>query len=141
MKHQCITTTNNDVLLKEAGKKVLVKNSDKLSIKKITYDGCEVKNLKGVDYICRIDPDTDILIELKGADIYHAIQQINNTLHTLTKKNDLLSNRIGVLKCRQVPKAGRHILKSREKLLRSFKCKVEISSSSSIFCAKRLKFI
>lgn len=52
------------------------------------------QNVSKCDYAIFIDTNYLILIELKGVDISHAIDQIENTINTLIRNNGVSVNRI-----------------------------------------------
>jgi hypothetical protein len=70
------------VFIEESGVRATFANPRNKSIRKIHYDGCYCKRqteLKA-DYIVGLPTVLDVIVELKGSDLRHAVDQVETTL-------------------------------------------------------------
>jgi len=106
----------------------------------IRFDGCVVKGNKAVDWIIRKPGYFDALIEIKGSDVEHALDQIHTSLCILSGTSDLEKNRVGVIFCRQYPSGSTTINRRRERILKDFGAAVLIKSSSKVVMSSEFNF-
>jgi hypothetical protein len=78
----CIQTfRDSKPKVEQNGRKAVFLNPEKVPIKKVRVDGCLiVGNTLKADYILCLPNVVDVIVELKGKDIYHARDQIVATL-------------------------------------------------------------
>jgi hypothetical protein len=65
------------IKVEDGGRKAIILNSERAIIKKVTVDGCLITGpgLKA-DYVLSKPDLVDVIIELKGKDVPHAVEQI-----------------------------------------------------------------
>lgn len=78
----CIQTVyDSKPKVEENGRKAVFLNPERAAIKKVRVDGCLiVSDTLRADYIVSKPGAVDVIVELKGKDIYHARDQIVATL-------------------------------------------------------------
>jgi hypothetical protein len=101
----CIQTVcDSKPKVEENGRKAVFLNPENAAIKKVRVDGCLVTgNSPRADYIVSKPGVVDVIVELKGKDIYHAKDQIVATL-SFWKAYPPFSKRIaGLIVCSRSP--------------------------------------
>jgi len=84
---ECIeATTDSRVKVSERGRKAIFLNPDNCNYSKVRVDGCVVKNAKAADWVVSKHAVGDIIVELKGRNVEHAVKQINATAALWTEK-------------------------------------------------------
>lgn len=77
-------TSNKKIVLKENRREFIIENHSNFKINKVRVDGCYITDGSRCDYLVEIINSSSIervfYIELKGKDIEHAIEQLENTL-------------------------------------------------------------
>jgi hypothetical protein len=78
----CIeTVSDSKPKVEENGRKVVFLNPERTPVKKVKVDGCLITaNVPKADYVVAMPGVIDVIVELKGKDIYHAKDQILATL-------------------------------------------------------------
>jgi hypothetical protein len=84
------------IKVEEKGKQAIFLNPDKSTFTRIKIDGCLVKEATACDWLV-IKNNTDrVIVELKGCDVSHALDQVEATFIHLASLN-LLSGRVAAL--------------------------------------------
>lgn len=81
--HKCIEMSNEPALhVSEKGIGATFVNRRRRELRKIKYDGCHcrVAGEGRADFIVGFDRLIDVIIELKGSDLKHALVQVTDTL-------------------------------------------------------------
>jgi hypothetical protein len=81
--HECIEISNAPSLhVSEEGIGATFRNPRRKEVRKIKYDKCYFRATKGgrADYIMGYSNDIDVILELKGSDLKHALVQVTDTL-------------------------------------------------------------
>ncbi|MGD0911268.1 MAG: hypothetical protein ABR928_05190 [Terracidiphilus sp.] len=89
--NECVEFTNRISLpVNEKGVSATFRNPRRNELRKIKYDKCYFKTIEGgrADYIIGYDREIDVILELKGSDLKHAMIQVSDTLERW--RNDLL---------------------------------------------------
>ena len=142
MKKECVSEKSDRVVpIRDVGRKINIVNRSNFILQIIKYDGCEVSGVEAADYLVRIPSVSDHIIELKGRNIEHALDQISSTIERLRVANELMSEIFGAVSCKQVPKSGCAILKKRESIKRKYGVDVAISSSKIHYCIESCCFV
>lgn len=99
-----VATTVSRVKVEENGRCAVFVNEDRAVFHKVKVDGCLVENILCADYVvCKSDVGS-VVVELKGTDVEHAVDQIDATICML--KNCGAPKRLGKSKVSQLPVAG-----------------------------------
>ncbi|MEN9472116.1 MAG: hypothetical protein RLZZ495_205 [Pseudomonadota bacterium] len=102
----CEDVTHSKVKIEENGKQVVFLNKDKNTITKVRVDGCVLINKTACDWwIKKNDIDASVLVELKGCDVEHALEQIEATFRFLSNSQCLLKRNAAIIVC---SKPSRH---------------------------------
>jgi hypothetical protein len=74
------------IVLQENKSKITFLNNQRQEIRVIKVDGCAIQNKEDLrcDYALIPCPEVEIYVELKGSDIYHAVQQLESTICLLS---------------------------------------------------------
>ena len=96
LRHDC----SKDIPLREIGEKRTYRLFNKSEKEIIVYqvDGglISVDDVSKCDYAIYTEDDWLYLIELKGADLEHALEQINSTINTLLKRPNIKVKKLNV---------------------------------------------
>jgi len=96
--HCSVSDSSTRVSVEENGKKATFTNKKREAYIKTQIDGCLIINQTSCDWwISR--GNESILIELKGKDVSHALDQIEATFRFLSRENLLTAKRAGLIVC------------------------------------------
>ena len=115
----CIETVRDSKpKVEENGRKAIFLNPERVSIKKVRVDGCLIKEdgLKA-DYIVSKPEVIDVIVELKGKDIYHARDQILATLPFWRAYPSFSTKIAGLIVCTRSPLAASELQLMKKKAL------------------------
>jgi hypothetical protein len=118
MTAHCIVETTNSIEKFEERRSVLnIKNSARREMLRVKVDGCLIVEGKKCDWLL-IDKETntEIFIELKGADVGEGIKQICASAAALSKKP---KNKFGYIVCTRSPISSPAIQKLQKEILKS----------------------
>lgn len=106
---KCTESTNGKTIaVEESGRKFVIKNPKAMTVKKVKVDGCLIDdNRERCDYLFELGSvaaNCAVYLELKGADIEKAIDQLTKTVGYL--KNIHKCKKICHIVASRVPKAG-----------------------------------
>jgi hypothetical protein len=77
----CVSeTTDSFIKVEERGKKLVINNTDRRRFQKVRVDDCLTKQETGADWLIVLPGQGEVVVELKGKDVPHAIKQIRATL-------------------------------------------------------------
>lgn len=78
--------TDPIIVLQENKSKMIFENPTQAPVRKITVDGCVIKDNETLrcDYVLVPDYEVEIYVELKGKDIAHAVKQLESTIELLS---------------------------------------------------------
>ena len=106
----CIETVRDSKpKVEENGRKAIFLNPERVSIKKVRVDGCLIKE-DGLKVI-------DVIVELKGKDIYHARDQILATLPFWRAYPSFSTKIAGLIVCTRSPLAASELQLMKKKAL------------------------
>lgn len=138
---ECIQVSKNKIIpLPDSGKVINLKNPSQRKIEKIKFDGCVVKNRRAADYLISASNGAEIIFELKGRDVEHAVSQIESTAEIIRTMNLRYNPKFGAIYCKQVPAGSISINRKREHLKKKHGINIIISSSKANFCIEKISF-
>lgn len=77
----CVSeTTDSFIKVEEKGKKLVIINKDRRRFQKVRVDDCLLKQETGADWLIVLPGQGEVVVELKGKDVPHAIKQVRATL-------------------------------------------------------------
>ena len=88
--------TSRLVTVEENGRAAHFQNPQKAAVRRVLVDGGLMKQGKRADYVVSNPGIVDVIVELKGSDTAHGIEQIRAT-YPVWKKHQLSSNMFGAL--------------------------------------------
>ena len=98
----CYENTNvTKIKLQEKGKQVIFLNPQKEEFVKAKVDGCIISNAVACDWLVVKKGVGSILVELKGCDVSHALDQIRETFEKLTKRQLIEGQPAALIVCRK----------------------------------------
>jgi len=105
-------------------------NPEQAPIRKIRADGCLVTEGAAADWIVSKTDLVDVIVELKGRDVDHAIQQIVSTLrfwskHDGCKQKDHLA---ALIICTQYPRDSTKIERARRQIAHEHRAPLHVKS-------------
>tara|TARA_R100000935_G_C2780916_1_gene141666 strand:- start:188 stop:595 length:408 start_codon:yes stop_codon:yes gene_type:complete len=121
------STKDKIIVFSEKRSKLIVKNDSQKDVLKVTVDGCEITSGIRCDYLMIVN-EKEYFIELKGQDVNHAIEQIEETIKSLSSdaKN---SEKVSFIICTRSPLASTSIQNFQVKFRKKFRCKLIIKNS------------
>ena len=83
---ECVTVTHNRLIpLEENNRKLTFVNNLKQKIEKIKIDNCVITNGRCCDWLVIDTKNTEYFVELKGADVKHAVKQLIATIQQVSQ--------------------------------------------------------
>lgn len=139
---KCSTTVRvSKVKVMEKGKQAVFLNPDKELFTKTRVDGCVIINSIACDWLIQHGNITSILVELKGCDVDHALEQIEATLAYMSK-NGLLNKQVAALIVCSKP--SRHpcftskLQKAKARISQKYKAPLHVVTGNHEFKIERL---
>jgi len=97
----------------EHGRQAVIRNGNRESFIRSKVDGCMLKQQTAADWVVSKPKVGDVIIELKGGDVSHAVDQIQATLN-YWNKNNLSNGKFGALVvCSKYPKVDTKIQRAK----------------------------
>ncbi|MGA3949193.1 hypothetical protein ACI2TD_25590 [Ralstonia nicotianae] len=124
----CVTVTREKrIKVSEVkSRKAIVLNLKGEKFHVTNFDGCMVKNTVAADFVVSREAVGDLIIELKGKDVKHAMEQIIATASYL-RDNEVAEGRVGgVVVCKEYPKTTTTIQTLKMGLKKKFDCPVKV---------------
>ena len=119
----------SNLKFEEFGRKVIIENPDKVEHLRVKIDGCVIKNGERADWLVSRPGFASVIIELKGRDVTHALEQVEATL-AHCKAGGHFEGRVGALiMCKQVPRALTSAQRATDRFRKSYGSTLTISSS------------
>jgi hypothetical protein len=115
-----VERTVSRVLVEECQRKATFLNhkNEKFVVTKV--DGCLIKNAIAADYVVSRQGVGDVIVELKGRDVDHAVKQIEATARHWISESLGAGRMAGLVVCRQFPKASASVQKIQQRFTRAF---------------------
>jgi hypothetical protein len=116
--------------VEENGRRAVFLNPERVSIKKVKVDGCLItgSGLKA-DYIVAKPGVIDVIVELKGADVYHARDQIIATLPFWRGYPPFSTKVAGLIVCSRSPTSSSDLQVMKAKVLIHHKLWLEVDEN------------
>lgn len=131
---KCIETTNVTLIqVEEIGRKATFQNTKRENYLKIEVDGCVMVNRKAADWLI-VKPDVgSIIIELKGRDVEHAVNQISETAKFLMENKDLSGKFSALIVCNQFPRASPSIQKKMNSFRKMYNAPLHVVTKNYVY--------
>lgn len=122
----CITETRErNIKFEENKRKIIFHNPSSSPYKKVKVDGCAITaGLKCDNLLVSDDEHSEYYVELKGTDVMHAVDQLENTIQKIGEFDD---DRHSYIICTNVsPKCRTEIQKKQKHFRKSYKSELLI---------------
>ncbi|WP_175735977.1 hypothetical protein [Burkholderia ambifaria] len=132
-KKLCVTVTRaKKIKVTEAkSRTAIILNPGETEFNVVRFDGCAVTNEIAADFVVTKQKFGDLVIELKGKDVKHAIEQITATASYL-RANEVAEGRVGgVIVCKEYPKTTTTIQVLKMGLKKKFDCPIKVFTKDS----------
>lgn len=120
---ECVELVRHRLIkLEDRGSKrtLIVENSDQEAMSRVRMDGCVVKQSVCADWVLSKQNVGDLVVELKGSDVAHAVAQVIAAASFL-QENGLRQGKLGgVIVCTRYPKVDATILRLRNQFSKRF---------------------
>lgn len=127
MAHSCTqVVSHSKVRVEENGRKAVFRNETNVDYEVSKIDSCVVTSGPRADYLVTELGVASVIVELKGRDVAHALEQIfASVAHSDVKK--LLEDRIGFLVvCSRYPRFDTFVMRAKTKAAQQFKAGLHI---------------
>lgn len=117
------------VSVEENATKATFSNPAKKKFTKTQIDGCLVKNQTACDWLIVRDSKDGVLVELKGSDVAHALDQIEASFKFLREAQRLTPNRGGLIVCTkrsQHPAFNSKVQRVKDRLMKNYSAPLHI---------------
>ncbi|WP_428309114.1 hypothetical protein [Hydrocarboniphaga sp.] len=127
----CFSVTKaTKIKVEENGRKATFLNERRLEFIRTQMDGCLVKNQTAADWVVSRRSVADVIVELKGKDVKHAIDQILASAIYLTEKGLRNGKLAGLVVCRQYPRFDTTIQRGQMQFAKIYKGPIRIESKN-----------
>lgn len=129
------------VKISEKGKQAIFLNPLREEFTKTKIDGCKIINSIACDWLITHKDINSVVVELKGCDVEHALEQIEATFEYL-KKNDLLTTNISAMivcsKPSKHPLFTSKLQKAKSRLSQKYKSPLHVVTGSHEYVIERV---
>ncbi|WP_186258662.1 hypothetical protein [Burkholderia gladioli] len=130
-KPDCVRSTRvSKIKISEKRAKAVILNPNNDEYDVTRFDGCVVNNEVAADFLVSKTKVGDLIVELKGKNVKHAVEQIIATA-TFLRKNSMSEGRLGALiVCNEFPKANTMVQLLKLELKNKFDCPLRVSTEN-----------
>lgn len=93
----CKATTDLRIKVEENSKRATILNAERREFVVCQIDGCELKQKTACDFFIQRESKDAVLVELKGRDVSHAIDQIEATFLHLSQNGRLKGRKAALI--------------------------------------------
>lgn len=141
---ECVENVDHSrVLVSEKGRAATILNPERSIVRRILIDNCLITMGPRCDWVISVKDRLDILIELKGKDVSHAVDQLAATL-AIWQEHHLRDRQIPIsalVVCSRYPRFDTKIQKAKERLARDYKVPLHVSTRNEEYlCSDLRKF-
>lgn len=129
---------HSKVAVKEKGKQAIFVNEERKLFYIIRVDGNLIKNEISSDYVVRKAEVGNVIIELKGMDVDHAVEQILATARYWKKNGYKNSPVAGLVVCSRKPSFDTKVQRHRSKFAKEFNGPLHVVSHNDEFVFERV---
>lgn len=123
-------TRDSKIKVEENGKKVIISNDTKEKYTKLKIDGCLLKQKTASDWAISKEEFGDLVIELKGCDVDHAVDQIKASIVFL-ETNNLRNGKLACLiVCSRYPRVDTKIQRAQMEIASKYKAPLHVSTQN-----------
>lgn len=131
--HKKADCFSDSTVAKEKGKEFRLENKSKRTVCQVRVDGCLIddKRTKRCDFLFKVcETEIHYLVELKGADVNKAVEQIVHTFEFINKKLKLPPKHFeGIIVSSSIPRAAEQKFRTlKEKCFKEKKLRIQKES-------------
>ncbi|WP_146140343.1 hypothetical protein [Alsobacter soli] len=124
---------NTRIKVEECGRKAVILNSERKQYIIVRYDGCVIKNQKAADYIIRNNNVGNLIVELKGKNVEHAVDQVIATADKIKNANNEEILLGALIVCTQFPRINTKIQKAKDTMRKRFNAPLHVVTKNYEF--------
>ncbi|MBD9468002.1 hypothetical protein [Pseudoxanthomonas sp. PXM01] len=136
-------TKDSNVKVAEGARSAVFKNLKKAAYHRVRVDGCLIKNKTAADFMVSCPGVGSVVVELKGTDVEHAVDQIDATLEHVKGCEKLKELRpfAGLVVCARYPRFDTGLQRLTKKFVAKHKVPIHVVAKNDEFdLEKVLKF-
>ena len=113
-------------------------NLQRLPHLKVQVDGCILKNQLAADYVVSQGVIGDVIVELKGKDVEHAVKQVEATASHWQEQGYRVGRLAALIVSTQFPKANTQVRKAQENFAKKYKGPLHVVTKNYEGCLERV---
>lgn len=121
-------TTDSKIKVEECGRKAVFLNEDRHSYVRTKVDGCLVEGSPASDWVVSRQQLGDVIVELKGTDVSHAITQVTATAALWENSDRRCGALAALIVCSQYPRIATGIQRAKERFKREYRAPLHVVS-------------
>ena len=126
------------ISVRERKQRAIFVNEDKALFIITRVDGCVTHNETAADWVVSKENVGDVVIELKGRDVDHAVQQVRATADFWRDQGLRIGQIAGLIVARQYPRSSTRVQRAQQAFARSFRGALHVATSNSEFQIERV---
>lgn len=127
----CFTKTKDSkIKVEENGRKVIISNQLKEKYTKLKIDGCLIKQETASDWAISKKDFGDLVIELKGCDVDHAVDQIKASIVFLETNKLRNGNLACLIVCSRYPRVDTKIQRAQATIASKYKAPLHVTTQN-----------
>jgi hypothetical protein len=135
----CVSLNRNSkVTVKENGKQAIFLNPERIIYCVIHVDGCVIQQKIASDYVISKAEVGDVVIELKGCDVDHAVDQVFATAEFWTRNKFRVGKIAGLIICSRKPSFDTKIQRVQALFAKKFEAPMHVIARSDEFVFERV---
>lgn len=132
------STRDSKIKVEEKGKKVIISNEMKETYTKIKLDGCLLQHITASDWAISKKELGDLVIELKGCDVDHAVDQIKASILFLDTHNLRNGKLACLIVCKRYPRIDTKIQRAKMEIASKYKAPLHITTENKEYAFSNL---
>ena len=130
--------TDSKIKVEEGSRKAVFLNDARAQMHRTRVDGCLVRNRVAADFVVSAVETGDVVVELKGKDVVHAVEQILETASELATCERKRGPFGGLVVCNQYPRIDTKIQKLKAQFAKVYKGPVHVVTKNYEFRLERV---
>lgn len=121
-----VETTDSNVKVEEGGKKANFLNQARATFSRTRVDGCLKQQSIAADFVVSKKGVGDVIVELKGTDVNHAMEQIFATARFMFSCTEKRGPIAGLVVCSQYPRIDTKVQRLKLQFAKEFKSPIHV---------------
>lgn len=128
-----IASSDTRIKVEEGRRKAVFLNSKRSTFHRTRVDGCLVKHQISADYVVSCVDVGDVIVELKGKDVVHAVEQVVATANFMRSCSKTRGPIAGLVVCAQYPRIDTTIQRMMSKFKKGFNAPLHVVTKNYEF--------